>query len=133
MSAVMDAVDWAARADELIDEIESLETDLAPLRASFANGRVQWDADRKKLVSMLSERTRQELRQGNVAMGRGGVTDGQIDDKAHAHSDYRDFLADSADRATEYYTKEAKLSALTRRYELAKSRVYLSGRLAGLQ
>jgi hypothetical protein len=66
-------------------------------------------------------------------MGRGGVTDGQIDDKAHAHPDYKTFLEDSADRATEYYTKEAKLSALTRRYELARARVYLSGRLAGLQ
>lgn len=129
----MDAVDWAQRADELVDEIETLEDELAPLRAAFANGRVQWDADRKKLVSMLKERIRTELRKGDVPTGRTGVTDGQVDDKAHAHAEYKDFLADSAERATEYYAKDARLSALTRRYELARARLYLTGRLAGIQ
>jgi hypothetical protein len=60
-------------------------------------------------------------------------TEAQIDQKAHADPRYIARITLATQERTRLALIDAETIAKQRRYELAKSRVYLSGRLAGLQ
>ena len=127
MSAVMDGIDYGAVAENLISEIEDLETTAAPLRAVYGSFGT-FEAERKALLCVIAD----ELR---LAFQANGVkyTEAQIDQKAHADPRYVGRITSATAERTRLALLDADLMAKTRRYELAKSRVYLSGRLAGLQ
>ncbi len=120
------AVDHGAQAEELIDSIEALENTRAPLYAVYGPGGT-WDAERKALLCVVAERVRVEAVPG-VKM-----TEAAIDHAAHAHQQYQFRIALATTERTQMALIDAEIAAKTRRYELAKSRIYLTGRLAGLQ
>lgn len=127
MSAVMDSVDHGALAEALIDDIESLENTAAPLRAVYgAFGTFEYE--RKNLLCTIADEMR-------LAFQRDGIkyTEAQIDQKAHADPRYVARITLATQERTRLALLDAEMIAKQRRYELAKSRVYLSGRLAGLQ
>lgn len=123
----MDAVDYGTLAESLIDEIEALETTAAPLRAVYGSFGT-FEYERKNLLCTIAD----ELRLG---FQRDGVkyTEAQIDQKAHADPRYVARITLATQERTRLALLDADLIAKQRRFELAKSRVYLSGRLAGLQ
>lgn len=126
MSAVMDAVDHGALAEKLIDDIESLENTAAPLRAVYGSFGT-FEYERKNLLCTIAD----ELRLGFQSAGV-KYTEAQIDQKAHADPRYIARITLATQERTRLALLDADLIAKQRRYELAKSRVYLSGRLAGL-
>ena len=127
MSVVMDAVDWAEVAEKLIDEIEDLETTAAPLRAVYGSFGT-FDYERKALLCACAD----ELRLGYQ---REGVkyTEAMVDQKAHADPRYIGRITTATQERTRLALLDADLTAKQRRYELARARLYLTGRLAGLQ
>lgn len=126
MSAVMDAVDYGAVAEELIDAIEALETTAAPLRAVYGSFGT-FDYERKALLCTIADGLRLEYQRNAVK-----YTEAMVDQQAHADPRYRERIQLATQERTRLALLDADLMAKQRRYELAKSRVYLSGRLAGL-
>lgn len=126
MSAVMDAVDHGALAEQLIDDIEALENTAAPLRAVYGNFGT-FDYERKNLLCAIADEMRLAFQRESIK-----YTEAQIDQKAHADPRYMARITLATQERTRLALLDAELTAKTRRYELAKSRVYLSGRLAGL-
>jgi hypothetical protein len=127
VSSVIDAVDHAAVAEELIDDIEALDNTAAPLRAVYGSFGT-FEHERKNLLCSKADEIR-------LAYQRDGVkyTEAQIDQKAHADIEYKARIEQATEERTNLALLDAEAMAKTRRYELAKSRVYLTGRLAGLQ
>lgn len=123
----MDAIDHAAAAEGLIDTIEALETTAAPLRAVYGPFGT-YDNERKALLCAIAD----ELRLGYQ---RSGVkyTEAMVDQQAHADTRYHERIRLATSERTRLALLDAELMAQQRRYELAKARVYLTGRLAGLQ
>jgi AraC-like DNA-binding protein len=123
----MDATDHGALAEELIDAIEALENTAAPLRAVYGSFGT-FEYERKNLLCAIADEMR-------LAFHRDGIkyTEAQIDQKAHADPRYIARITLATQERTRLALLDADLIAKQRRYELAKARVYLSGRLAGLQ
>jgi lipopolysaccharide biosynthesis protein len=119
--------DHGTLAEELIDTIEALDNTAAPLRAVYgAFG--TFDYERKNLLCAIADEMRLMYQANGVK-----YTEAQIDQKAHADPRYIARIALATQERTRLALIDAEVIAKQRRYELAKSRVYLSGRLAGLQ
>jgi hypothetical protein len=127
VSAVMDAVDWATAAEGLIEDIEALETTAAPLRAVYGSFGT-FDYERKALLCAVADSLRLGYQRENVK-----YTEAQIDQKAHADPQYIGRITLATQERTRLALLDAELTAKQRRYELARARLYLTGRLAGLQ
>lgn len=125
MSTPVDVIDYAAQAESLILEIEARENTRAPLFAVYGPGGT-WDAERKTVLSVVAVKIREQVNGAKI-------TEAQIDQQAHAAQMYMDRIELAVEERTTMALLDAEISALTRRYELAKSRIYLTGRLAGLQ
>jgi hypothetical protein len=127
MTTPLDVEDIVAEATDIIADIEALENTRAPLFAVYGPGGT-WDAERKSLLCAVAD----EMRLGFQAEGA-RFTEAQIDQKAHADPRYIARITLATQERTRLALIDAETIAKQRRYELAKSRVYLSGRLAGLQ
>jgi hypothetical protein len=123
----MDAVDWATAAEGLIEDIEALETTAAPLRAVYGSFGT-FDYERKALLCAVADSLRLGYQRENVK-----YTEAQIDQKAHADPQYIGRITLATQERTRLALLDAELTAKQRRYELARARLYLTGRLAGLQ
>ena len=124
---VLDAVDHADAAERLIDTIEALENTAAPLRAVYGSFGT-FEYERTNLLCAIADEMR-------LAFQRDGVkyTEAQIDQKAHADPRYIERITLATQERTKLALIEADIIAQQRRYELARARVYLTGRLAGIQ
>lgn len=127
MSSVIDAVDHAAVAEGLIDDIEALDTTAAPIGAVYGSFGT-FEYERKNLLCAIADELRLSFQSAGVK-----YTEAQIDQKAHADPRYVARITLATQERTTLALLDAERMAKTRRYELAKSRVYLTGRLAGLQ
>ena len=123
----MDGIDYGAVAEALIGEIEDLETTAAPLRAVYGSFGT-FDHERKALLCAIADELRLGYQRNAVK-----YTEAMVDQQAHADARYQERIRTATAERTRLALLDADLMAKTRRYELAKSRVYLSGRLAGLQ
>jgi AraC-like DNA-binding protein len=124
---VMEAVDHGTLAEELIDTIEALDNTAAPLRAVYGSFGT-FEYERKNLLCAIADELRLSYQSAGVK-----YTEAQIDQKAHADPRYIARITLATQERTRLALIDAEVIAKQRRYELAKSRVYLSGRLAGLQ
>jgi hypothetical protein len=61
------------------------------------------------------------------------LTEAGIDQIAHNHEKYVARIDQATEERTRLALLDAEIAAKSRRYELARARIYLSGRLAGLQ
>jgi hypothetical protein len=111
----------------LIDDIEALENTRAPLYAVYGPGGT-WEAERKALLCICAVAIR-DVYQGKQQK----ATEAQIDQEAHADDAYEGRISLATEERTRMALLDAEIAAKTRRYELARARLYLSGRLAGLQ
>jgi hypothetical protein len=111
----------------LIDDIEALENTRAPLYAVYGPGGT-WDAERKSLLCMCATIVRAEA-EGNGKK----LTEAAIDQIAHGDERYVERVNGATEERTKMALLDAEIAAKARRYELARARLYLSGRLAGLQ
>jgi hypothetical protein len=109
----------------LIDDIEALENTRAPLYAVYGPGGT-WDAERKALLCACATRVRNELAATKV-------TEAHIDQFAHQDARYTGRIVQAETERTQMALLDAQIAAKTRHYELARARLYLAGRLAGLQ
>jgi AraC-like DNA-binding protein len=123
----IEAVDHAAVAEELISDIEDLDNTAAPLRAVYGSFGT-FEYERKNLLCAIADELRLSYQSAGVK-----YTEAQIDQKAHADPRYIARITLATQERTRLALIDAETIAKQRRYELAKSRVYLSGRLAGLQ
>ena len=126
MSSVLDGVDYGALAETLIDEIEALENTAAPLRAVYGSFGT-FEYERKNLLCSIADELRLDFQRNAIK-----YTEAQIDQKAHADARYIARITLATQERTTLALLDADLIAKQRRFELAKSRVYLTGRLAGL-
>jgi hypothetical protein len=109
----------------LIDDIEALENTRAPLYAVYGPGGT-WEAERKALLCICAIMVRPV--NGEVKM-----SEAQIDQKAHANDTYTNRIDLATEERTKMALLDAEIAAKTRRYELARARLYLAGRIAGMQ
>lgn len=116
-----------AHADRLIDDIEALDNTAAPLRAVYGSFGT-FDYERKALLCTIADEMRLAWQSAGVK-----YTEAQIDQRAHSDARYLSRITLATQERTRLALIEAEVIAKQRRYELAKARVYLSGRLAGLQ
>lgn len=123
----MDAADVSAVAEELIDDIEALDNTAVPFRAVYGSFGT-FEYERKALLDGIAGSLRSAYQRDGVK-----YTEAMIDQKAHADPRYIARITLATTERTQMLLIEAQVIAKTRRYELAKSRIYLNGRLAGLQ
>lgn len=126
MTDVLTTIDHGSVAESLIDEIEALETTAAPLRAVYGSYGT-FEYERKNLLCAIADELRLAYQANAVK-----YTEAQIDQKAHADPRYVARITLATQERTRLALLDADLIAKQRRYELAKSRIYLTGRLAGL-
>jgi AraC-like DNA-binding protein len=126
MATTLEA-DHGALAEELIDSIEALDNTAAPLRAVYGSFGT-FEYERKNLLCAIADELRLSYQSAGVK-----YTEAQIDQKAHADPRYIARITLATQERTRLALIDAETIAKQRRYELATSRVYLSGRLAGLQ
>jgi AraC-like DNA-binding protein len=124
---LIDTIDSSMGASALIDEIEALDNTAAPLRAVYGSFGT-FEYERKNLLCAIADEMRLSYQSAGVK-----YTEAQIDQKAHADPRYIARITLATQERTRLALIDAEVIAKQRRYELAKSRVYLSGRLAGLQ
>lgn len=127
MSTVLDAVDWAEKAEQASDDIEALETTKAPLVAVYGPGGTYAD-ERSSLVSAIAD----ELRLSAHAAGQ-KITESAVEARSRADRRVLDRVHLAREERTQMALIDARINRLTRTYELARARLYLTGRLAGLQ
>jgi AraC-like DNA-binding protein len=127
MADLMEVIDSSVGASALIDEIEALDNTAAPLRAVYGSFGT-FEYERKNLLCAIADELRLSYQSAGVK-----YTEAQIDQKAHADPRYIARITLATQERTRLALIDAEVIAKQRRYELAKSRVYLSGRLAGLQ
>jgi AraC-like DNA-binding protein len=127
MADLMEVIDSSVGASALIDEIEALDNTAAPLRAVYGSFGT-FEYERKNLLCAIADELRLSYQSAGVK-----YTEAQIDQKAHADPRYIARITLATQERTRLALIDAETIAKQRRYELAKSRVYLSGRLAGLQ
>lgn len=126
-STPVDAVDYAEVAEALIDDLEALDNTAVPLRAVYGSFGT-FEHERKALLDAIADELRLSYQSAGIK-----YTEAMIDQKAHADPRYIARITLATQERTKMLMIEATAIAKERRYELAKSRVYLSGRLAGLQ
>jgi AraC-like DNA-binding protein len=127
MTDIIDVMDSSMGASALIDEIEALDNTAAPLRAVYGSFGT-FDYERKSRLCAIADELRLAFQKANVK-----YTEAMIDQSAHADPRYIARITLATQERTRLALIDAETIAKQRRYELAKSRVYLSGRLAGLQ
>jgi hypothetical protein len=110
----------------LIDDIEALENTRAPLYAVYGPGGT-WEAERKALLCACANYIRTD------AVDKIKMTEAAIDQFAHSDNRYVKRINLATEERTRMALLDAEIAAKTRRYELARARLYLAGRIAGLQ
>lgn len=107
----------------LVDTLEALDLDRAPLVARYGPGGT-FDADRKTLLCTL----RDEARMNATAK----MTEAALDDVAHTRSAYKAFLENAYAERTELATLDARRTALDHKLQLLRAKLYALGRLAAI-
>jgi hypothetical protein len=126
---VLDAEAQAQHAEQIADDIEALENTKAPLWAVYGPGGT-FEHHRKNLLSAIAERIRLEAReQGQQVGGRGGLTDGQVDDRAHADLEYGARIDLATTERTQLALLDAEINKNIRLYELAQGRMNTARKL----
>ena len=94
--------------DELLDERATLILRVAQLRAvhgSFGT----WEANRKIMLARLKGQIRAEAQRAATARK---MTNDQIDDEAHDHPEYTDFITVSTKDRANWIVLESKIEAI---------------------
>lgn len=112
-----------APLEQLQDERRTLVERSATLAARFGPWGV-WDAERKVLLSGIKALLRAQAVRDKVK-----VTEGALDDAAHDHPDYRDFITASTKARAEYITVDRWIQDLTERV----NRGQMLGRYAAME
>jgi hypothetical protein len=96
---------------------------VATLAAQFGSFGT-WDATRKATLAGIKAKLRAEAHRDKVKK-----TDGQLDDEAHAHSDYTDFITHATQQRAEWIKADRKINDLTERV----NRGQMLGRYASME
>jgi hypothetical protein len=121
---ILDAEALAQDAEQIADDIEALENTRAPLWAVYGPGGT-WEAERKAVLCG-----------GAIIVRHQALVDGQkiseaaIDHIAHQRQGYCDRITQATVERTQLALIDAQINKKTRRYELARSRMYTAGKLA---
>ena len=94
--------------DELLDERDILIRQVAPLRAVYGSFGT-WEAQRKMMLARLKGQVRAEAMRGTTARK---LTNDQIDDEAHDHPEYMDFITTATKQRATWIVLEAKIEAI---------------------
>ena len=94
--------------DELLDERDILIRQVAPLRAVYGSFGT-WEAQRKMMLARLKGQVRAEAMRGTTARK---LTNDQIDDEAHDHPEYMDFITTATKQRAIWIVLEAKIEAI---------------------
>ena len=94
--------------DELLDERDTLIRQVAPLRAVYGSFGT-WEAQRKMMLARLKGQVRAEAMRGTTARK---MTNDQIDDEAHDHPEYMDFITRSTKERAQWIVLDAKIEAI---------------------
>lgn len=91
--------------DELLDERASLVAKVAPLRAVYGSFGT-WEAQRKMMLARLKGQIRAEMLKGSTARR---LTNDQIDDEAHDHPEYMEFITKATKERATWIVLESKI------------------------
>lgn len=91
--------------DELLDERGSLIAKVAPLRAVYGSFGT-WEAQRKMMLARLKGQVRAEAMRGPTARK---LTNDQIDDEAHDHPEYMEFITKATKERAQWIVLESKI------------------------
>ena len=94
--------------DELLDERTVLIRQVAPLRAVYGSFGT-WEAQRKMMLARLKGQVRAEAQRATTARK---LTNDQIDDEAHDHPEYLEFITTATKQRAEWIVTEAKIEAI---------------------
>lgn len=113
----------ADEAASLIDTLEALDLERAPLVARYGPGGT-WDHERKTLLAHCAA----EIRLTTEVK----LTEAAIDERARTQPGYNDLIIAAVQERTKLAEMDAKRVALDHRISLAKATIYAQGRLAGV-
>lgn len=122
-------IDTAAREQRIVmwlDNLHHLDLTIAPLRARYGPGGT-FDHERKVLLASF----RDEARLTKLQAGE-KTTEAALDDVAHAHVGYQEFIERALTERTQMATLEAERVRLDGLIALYRSMIYFDGRVAGL-
>lgn len=94
--------------DELLDERDTLVQKVANLRAVYGSFGT-WEAQRKMMLARLKGQVRAESLRGTTARK---LTNDQIDDEAHDHPEYMDFITTATKERATWIVLESKIEAI---------------------
>jgi chorismate mutase len=94
--------------EELLDERATLIQRVANLRAVYGSFGT-WEAQRKMMLARLKGQVRAEALRGTTARK---LTNDQIDDEAHDHPEYMDFITMATKERAAWIVLEAKIEAI---------------------
>lgn len=94
--------------EELLDERATLIQRVANLRAVYGSFGT-WEAQRKMMLARLKGQVRAEALRGATARK---LTNDQIDDEAHDHPEYMDFITMATKERAAWIVLEAKIEAI---------------------
>lgn len=91
--------------DELLDERAILIRQVAPLRAVYGSFGT-WESQRKMMLARLKGQVRAEALRGTTARK---MTNDQIDDEAHDHPEYMEFITKATKERATWIVLESKI------------------------
>ena len=94
--------------DELLDERDTLIQKVANLRAVYGSFGT-WEAQRKMMLARLKGMVRAEAMRGTTARK---MTNDQIDDEAHDHPEYMDFITTATKDRSLWIVLESKIEGI---------------------
>ncbi len=94
--------------DELLDERATLTLKVAMLRAIYGSFGT-WESQRKMMLARLKGQIRAEAQRGTTARK---LTNDQIDDEAHDHPEYMDFITHATKDRANWIVLESKIEAI---------------------
>lgn len=103
--------------EELLDERDTLVRQVAPLRAVYGAFGVH-EAQRKILLAGLRGQIRAEALREKSARR---LTNDQIDDEAHDHPAYLDFITTATKERAQWIVLEAKIEAIDFRIQRSQA------------
>ena len=98
-----------APLEQLQDERRTLVDRSATLAARFGSFGT-WDAERKIILSGIKAMLRAQAVRDKVR-----TTEGSLDDEAHGHPDYRDFITRSTSERAEWIKLDRRIQDITER------------------
>ena len=94
--------------DELLDERSTLIAKVALLRAVYGSFGT-WEANRKIMLARLKGQIRAEASRSATARK---LTNDQIDDEAHDHPEYMDFITTATKDRAQWIVLESKIEGI---------------------